>query len=89
MSGRRAFTWRLTVQQALMFDDLVLRLSRELDWPRLDKAEAPSALVGLAGENPAIFGALVARMQDNQASRRPDQAPDHWRRGERARPEPG
>jgi hypothetical protein len=30
--------------------------------------EMLAALVGLAGENPAVFGALVARMQSEQTS---------------------
>lgn len=64
---RTAFTWRLTADQALELDEMTLRLKRELGRPKLDKAEMLTALVGLAGENPAIFGALVARMQSGQA----------------------
>lgn len=67
-SGRTAFTWRLTAEQALALDEMTLRLKRQLGRPKLDKAEMLAALVGLAGENPAIFGALVARMQNDQAS---------------------
>jgi hypothetical protein len=61
--GRTAFTWRLTAEQALALDEMTLRLKRHLGRPKLDKAEMLTALVGLAEENPAIFGALVARMQ--------------------------
>lgn len=66
--GRTAFTWRLTADQALALDEMTLRLKRQLGRPKLDKAEMLAALVGLAGENPAIFGALVARMQSEQTS---------------------
>jgi len=68
MAGRSAFTWRLTLQQALRFDDLVLRLTQELDRPKLDKAEVLTALVSLAEENTAVFGVLVARLQAERAS---------------------
>ena len=47
---------------------MTLRLKRELRRPKLDKAEMLAALVGLAGESPAIFSALVARMQAEQMS---------------------
>lgn len=63
-SGRTAFTWRLTVEQANQQDDLILRLRRELGRSRLDKATVLDALISLAEENRAIYGALVARLQD-------------------------
>jgi hypothetical protein len=63
-SGRTAFTWRLTPDQALALDEMTLRLRRQLGRARLDKAEMLAELVGLAEDNPAIFGALVARMQE-------------------------
>ena len=62
--SRTAFTWRLTADQALALDEMTLRLKRQLGRPKLDKAEMLPELVGLAEENPAIFGALVARMQE-------------------------
>ncbi len=66
--GRTAFTWRLTADQALDLDEMTLRLKRQLGRAKLDKAEMLAALVGLAKENPPVFGALVARMQAEQAS---------------------
>jgi hypothetical protein len=66
--GRTAFTWRLTADQALALDEMTLRLKRQLGRPKLDKAEMLAALVGLAGENSAVFGALVARLQADQTS---------------------
>ncbi|MDQ2811525.1 MAG: hypothetical protein M3Z75_06505 [Actinomycetota bacterium] len=63
LQGRTAYTWRLTADQALTMDDLMLRLKRELGRGKLDKAEMLAALVGLAAGNPAIFGALVAQLQ--------------------------
>lgn len=66
--GRTAFTWRLTADQALMMDEMTLRLKRQLGRSKLDKAEILVALVGLAADNPGVFGALVARMQAEQAS---------------------
>jgi hypothetical protein len=62
-AARTAFTWRLTADQALALDEMTLRLKRQLGRAKLDKSEILAALVGLAEENPAIFGALVARMQ--------------------------
>ncbi len=47
---------------------MMLRLKRELGRPKLDQAEMLAALVGLADDNPAVFGALVARMQTGQTS---------------------
>jgi hypothetical protein len=66
--GRIAYTWRLTADQALAMDDLMLRLKRELGRGKLDKAEMLAALVSLAAGNPGIFGALVAQLQADQAS---------------------
>ncbi len=63
--GRTAFTWRLTADRALALDEMTLRLKRQLGRAKLDKAEMLEALVGLAEENPAVFGALVARMQES------------------------
>ena len=63
MAGRTAFTWRLTAERVRAFDDLALRLRRELHRPKLDKAEVLAALVSLAEENTAVFGVLVAWMQ--------------------------
>jgi hypothetical protein len=65
---RTAFTWRLTAEQGIALDTMMLRLKRELGRPKLDRAEMLAALVALAGENPAVFGALVARMQEGQTS---------------------
>ena len=65
---RTAFTWRLTTSQGMRLDMMMLRLKGELRRPKLDKAEMLAALVGLADENPAVFGALVARLQADQAS---------------------
>ena len=65
---RTAFTWRLTAEQGITLDTMMLRLKRELGRPKLDRAEMLAALVGLADDNPAVFGALVARMQADQAS---------------------
>lgn len=65
---RTAFTWRLTADQALTLDEMMLRLKRQLGRPKLDRAEMLSALVGLADDNPGVFGALVARMQAEQTS---------------------
>ncbi len=60
--ARSAFTWRLTAQQAVTMDDVVNRLKLQLDRPGLDRAQMLSALVGLAAENPATFGALAMRL---------------------------
>jgi hypothetical protein len=43
--GRTAFTWRLTADQALMMDEMALRLKRQLGRAKLDKAEMLAALV--------------------------------------------
>lgn len=63
-TGRTAFTWRLTPDQALEHDELILRLRRELGRARLDKATVLDALMKLATENQAIHGALLARLQE-------------------------
>jgi hypothetical protein len=71
MSGRTAFTWRLTTEQAIMMDTLMLGLKRQLLSRRgrpLGRAEMLAALVRLADDDPVVFGALVARLQDNQTS---------------------
>ena len=68
VEGRTAFTWRLTADQALALDEMTLRLKRQLGRPKLDKAEMLAALVGLAEENSAVFGALVARLQSGSTS---------------------
>jgi hypothetical protein len=60
---RTAFTWRLTAEEALALDEMTLRLKRQLGRPKLDKAEILAALVALAEDNQAVFGALVARME--------------------------
>lgn len=61
---RSAFTWRLTPEQANQLDGLLLRLRAELGVARLDRATMLTALTDLAAESPAVFGALVARLQD-------------------------
>ncbi len=66
--SRAAFTWRLTPDLSILMDDMALRLKRELGRAKLDRAEMLTALVRLAADNPAVFGALVATLQDNQTS---------------------
>ena len=44
-------------------DELTIRLKRQLGRAKLDQAEILTALVTLATENPAVFGALAARLQ--------------------------
>jgi hypothetical protein len=65
-AGRTAFTWRLTAGQAVQLDEMTLRLKRELGRGKLDRAEMLAALVALAADNPAVFGALVARLASSQ-----------------------
>jgi hypothetical protein len=64
MSGRAAFTWRLSVDQALTLDETMLRLRRQLGRAKLDRAEMLAALVGLADAQPWVFDLLVLQMQD-------------------------
>lgn len=64
MYARTAFTWRLTADRALALDEMTLRVKRQLGRAKLDKAEMLGELLGLAEDNPAVFGALIARMQD-------------------------
>lgn len=64
--SRTAFTWRLTAEQAFAMDDMTLRLKRELGRAKLDRAEILTALMQLAAGNPAVFGALVAQLQQKQ-----------------------
>jgi hypothetical protein len=66
--GRTAFTWRLTAEQALRMEDMMLRVKQQLGSPKVDRAEMLSALVALADENPGVFGALIARMQAERTS---------------------
>ena len=63
-----AFTWRLTPQQAIALDDMLLRLRRELDLARLDRATMLAALVELTASNAAIFAALAAKLQELETS---------------------
>jgi hypothetical protein len=61
--SRTAFTWRRTPQQGIIMDELALKLKREVGRAKLDHAEILAALVDLAAESPAVFGALAARLQ--------------------------
>jgi hypothetical protein len=63
--SRSAFTWRRTADQALAMDEMTLRLKRELGRPKLDHAQILAALVEIATDSPAVYGALVARLQVN------------------------
>lgn len=64
-SGRRtAFTWRLTPEEVRRHDALMLRLKQDLDAGKLDKAQVLAALMDLAADNRAVYGALLARLQD-------------------------
>jgi hypothetical protein len=65
---RTAFTWRLTAAQALALEEMMLRLKRELGRPKLGRADMLAALTGLASDNPAVYAALVARLQADQTS---------------------
>ncbi len=65
--SRAAFTWRRTPEQALAMDEMTLRLKRQLGRPKLDHAEILAALVEIASDSPPVFGALVARLQQNDA----------------------
>ena len=46
-----------------MMDDMMLRVKRQLRSPKVDRAEMLAALVGLADEEPWVFGLLVSQMQ--------------------------
>ena len=65
---RTAFTWRLTGEQGITLDMMVIRLKRELGRAKLDRAEMLAALVALADRNPAVFGALAAQMREDRTS---------------------
>ena len=56
---RTAFTWRLTLDQADQLDGLVLRLRRQLQRGRLDKADVLAALVQLADDRDEIRVAVL------------------------------
>jgi len=64
---RGAFTWRRTPEQALAMDEMTIRLKRQLGRPKLDHAEILAALVEIASDSPPVFGALVARLQRDDA----------------------
>ena len=49
-----------------MLDDMLLRLKRQLRQPKFDRAGMLAALARLANKNPAIFGALVAEIEEEQ-----------------------
>jgi hypothetical protein len=66
-SGRAAFTWRRTPEQAMTMDEMTIRLKRQLGRPKLDHAEILAALVDIASDSPPVFGALVARLQQDDA----------------------
>jgi hypothetical protein len=66
--GRTAYTWRLTVDQAVTMDDLMVRLKRELRRGKIDRSEILAMLVDLAAGNPGVFGALVAQFQSEETS---------------------
>lgn len=61
---RTAFTWRLTPEEVHRHDALMLKLKQDLDTAKLDKAQVLSALMDLASESQAVYGALIARLQD-------------------------
>jgi len=48
-------------------DEMTIRLKRQLGRPKLDHAEILAALVEIASDSPPVFGALVARLQQNDA----------------------
>jgi hypothetical protein len=60
---RAAFTWRRTPSEALAMDELAIRLKRELERAKLDHSEILAALVEVASESPAVFGALAGKLQ--------------------------
>jgi hypothetical protein len=51
---------------------MLLRLRRELDLARLDRATMLAALVELTASNAAIFAALAAKLQELETPRRQD-----------------
>jgi hypothetical protein len=61
---RAAFTWRRTPAEALAMDELTIRLKRELERAKLDHSEILVALVAVATESPAVFGALAGKLQE-------------------------
>lgn len=63
--GTSAFTWRMTPETLLQVDGLILRLRAESGRARLDKVTVMQALVDLADESPAIFGALIAKLTED------------------------
>ena len=62
---RAAFTWRRTPAEALAMDELAIRLKRELERAKLDHSEILAALVEVATESPAVFGALAGKLQSD------------------------
>lgn len=44
-------------------DELTIRLKRQLGRAKLDHSAILAELVSLAADNPAVFGALAARLQ--------------------------
>lgn len=61
--ARAAYTWRRTPAEALAMDELTIRLKRELERAKLDHSEILAALVEIATENHAVFGALAGKLQ--------------------------
>ena len=61
---RAAFTWRRTPAEALAMDELAIKLKRELERAKLDHSEILAALVEIATESPAVFGALAGKLQE-------------------------
>jgi hypothetical protein len=60
---RTAFTWRLAQDEAVLLDGLALRLRGDLGH-RLDRATWLIALCRLAADDPAIYAALRAELED-------------------------
>lgn len=63
LAGRTAYTWRLTIDQALTFDKLMLRLRFDVGRPELTKGDVLAAVADLAAEETWVFDLLIARMQ--------------------------
>lgn len=59
-----AFTWRLTPDEHDRLDDMVRDVRRQAGLRRLDRATLLQALVDLTHDNPAVYGALIGRLQD-------------------------